>query len=97
MPVFDPSRTDLTEEFRRTPFGRHGDALQRVLTIMRSEPYAGHLVLVQETRSGPYRLARLGQQRGDPVTILEQTYPDREAAEWAIFRIRWRGLGGGEI
>ena len=94
---FDLSNLELAREFRRQPYGRHSDALQRLLTVMRSEPVAGHHVLVQESRHGPFRLARLGAKRGDAITILDESCPDRAAGEWALFLRRWRQMGGVEI
>jgi topoisomerase IA-like protein len=93
----DLDRAALADEFKRRPYGRHSDALQRLLTLMRSEPYSGHPVFIKVGRFGPYRLARLGEKPGDDIMMLEQSYPDRQTAEWALFRARWRRLFGEEI
>lgn len=84
----------LAQEFRRQPHGRHSAELQRILHRMRSEPFAGHFVLVQETRAQPYRLAQLGQTPTDPIHYTGDTFATIEDAEWAVFKLRWRRLFG---
>ena len=42
----DPSRTDLALEFKSKPYGRHSDALQRILNLFRSDPLPGNYCLV---------------------------------------------------
>ena len=86
----------LAQEFRAQPHGRHSAELQRVLNRMRSEPFAGRHVLVQEHRGLPYRLARLGPTPADPISYTGDTFASLQEAEWAVFRLRWRNLFGSD-
>jgi hypothetical protein len=92
MYQIDPTRLDLAEEFRRQPYGRHSAELQRILNRMRSEPFAGHYVLVRDGRFGPYRLGRFGATPADPITFTAQVFPTVRDAEWGVFKLRWRRL-----
>jgi len=87
----------LAQEFRAQPYGRHSAELQRVLNRMRSEPFAGRYVLVQERKGFPYRLARLGQTPADPISYTGDTFVTLEEAEWAVFNLRWRSLFGRDL
>jgi hypothetical protein len=87
----------IAREFREQPHGRHSAELQRVLNRMRSEPFAGHYVLIQEHKGAPYRLARLGTTPADPISYTGDTFIDLEEAEWAVFKIRWRALFGSAL
>ena len=80
----------LAHEFRANPHGRHSAELQRVLNQMRSEPFDGHYVLVQEHKGMPYRLAQLGATPSDPISYTGDTFVTLAEAEWAVFKLRWR-------
>jgi hypothetical protein len=86
----------LAQEFRAQPHGRHSAELQRVLNRMRSEPFNGHHVLVQDRKDLPYRLARLGPTPADPISYTGDTFVALQEAEWAVFRLRWRALFGND-
>ena len=87
----------LAQEFRANPYGRHSAELQRILSRMRNTPFAGRLVLVQEEKGLPYRLAKLGATPGDPISYTGDTFNTLEEAEWAVFKQRWRGLFGTDL
>jgi hypothetical protein len=87
----------LAQEFRARPHGRHGADLQRVLNRMRSEPFVGRYILVQEHKGQPYRLARLGATPSDPISYTGDTFVTLVEAEWAVFKLRWRRLFGGDV
>lgn len=87
----------LAQEFRRHPHGRHSAELQRILHRMRSEPFSGHYVLVQETRGNPYRLAQLGETPADPIRYTGDTFETLADAEWAVFKLRWQRLFGTDL
>jgi hypothetical protein len=87
----------VAQEFRAQPHGRHSAELQRVLNRMRAEPYPGRHVLVQETKSLPYRLARLGATPSEPISYTGDTFATLEDAEWAVFKLRWRRLFGSDL
>ena len=87
----------LAQEFRAQPHGRHSAELQRVLNRMRSEPFSGRFVLVQEYKGQPYRLAQLGATPSDPVSYTGDTFVTLAEAEWAVFKLRWRRHFGGDV
>ena len=87
----------LAQEFRAQPYGRHSAELQRVLNRMRSEPFAGRHVLVQEHKGAPYRLARLGPTPIDPISYTGDTFVTLAEAEWAVFNLRGRSLFGRDL
>ena len=87
----------LAQEFRAQPHGRHSAELQRLLNRMRSEPFDGRHVLVQERKGLPYRLARLGPTPVDPISYTGDTFVTLEDAEWAVFKLRWRRLFGSDL
>jgi N,N-dimethylformamidase len=97
MYEIDPNRSDLAQEFRRKPYGRHSAELQRVLNRMRSEPFEGHYVLLRNGRFGPWKLAQLGRCPQDPMTLTGHVFQDRTEAEWVVFKLRWLRLTGQEL
>jgi len=97
MYEIDPTRLDLVEEFRRKPYGRHSAELQRVLNRMRSEPFAGHYVLLRDGRFGPYRLGQFGETPADPITPTGHVFQTVREAEWAVFKLRWKRLTGHDL
>lgn len=87
----------LAQEFRAQPHGRHSAELQRVLNRMRSEPFSGRYILVQEHKGQPYRLAQLGVMPSDPISYTGDTFVTLAEAEWAVFKLRWRRLFGSDL
>ena len=87
----------LAQEFRAHPHGRHSAELQRVLNRMRSEPFAGHYILVQEHKGLPYRLAQLGATPADPISYTGDTFVTLAEAEWAVFKLRWRRFFSSDV
>jgi hypothetical protein len=87
----------LAQEYRANPYGRHSADLQRILNRMRSAPFAGRHVLVQERNDMPYRLARLGSTPSDPLNYTGDTFVTLPEAEWAVFKLRWRELFGTDL
>lgn len=87
----------LAQEFRARPHGRHSADLQRILNRMRSEPFAGRYILVQDTKGQPYRLAQLGATPSDSISYTGDTFATLAEAEWAVFKLRWRRHFGNDI
>jgi hypothetical protein len=87
----------LAQEFRARPHGRHSADLQRVLNRMRSEPFDGRYVLVQEHKGLPFRLARLGATPSDPIRYTGDAFVTLADAEWSVFKLRWRRLFGSDL
>lgn len=86
----DPSRTDLAQEFKSKPYGRHSDALQRILNLFRSDPLPGNYCLVCTKPHRQWALARFRQTSREPVDLLGPVFGSLEAAEWAVFKLRWQ-------
>lgn len=94
----DPERLDLAREFRAQPYGRHSGELQRVLNRMRGGANAGRYVLVCTKPHREWALARLGPCRGAPVALVPgHVFTTLAAAEWAVFKLRWKALTGREL
>lgn len=99
------SRYQITEadlpfaaEFKAQPVGEHSPGLQRVLNVLRGGPKAGKYVLVVREPFKRWVLGRLPAERGQPVEILEgQEFTDLDAAEWAVFKLRWEAHTGREL
>jgi hypothetical protein len=91
----DPRRRDLLEEFMRAPIGRHSPDLQRLLNVLRSPPWNGGYVLVCTRPHREWMLAQLRGIRGVPPVVVEaQIFNDINAAERAVFQLRWERLTG---
>lgn len=89
---------DLAREFRADPFGAHSPELTRALNVMRSQPMEGKHCLVCTRPHQEWRLAVLSGQRGVAPRIQHnQVFTSLAAAEWAVFKLRWRDLTGREI
>lgn len=94
----DGSRTDLAEEFRANPFGRHSPDLQALLAHMRGAPIPGkHFLWMIEPHSR-WSLAQFSDEQ--PVRgrkLPDHVFDTIEEAEWFVFRLRWRALFGSEL
>lgn len=84
----DASRLDLVAEFMVSPLGRHSDALQLLLSRMRSDRSIGRLLVVQAHTASGFWLAEAPRKRGEPYRPL-QLFATQEDAERAAFAIRW--------
>jgi hypothetical protein len=94
LPI-DTARQDLVEEFRRRPFGPHSPDLQLILNRLRAEPLAGRYALVAMKPKREWVIVTLSGERGKPPEIVsDQRYIDPAAAEWAIFKLRWKRATG---
>ena len=68
--------------------------LRRILNRLRLTPIAGREVLVAVELKG-WRLAKLGQRRGDPVRFIDdRVFTDHKRAEWEVLKRRWQALLG---
>jgi hypothetical protein len=95
---FDPQALHLALEFRARPIGQHSPELERLLTLMRNEAIAGKYCLICTKPHEEWVLARLSGIRGVGPTILKaHRFDSIEAAEWAVFKLRWRRLGGVDL
>jgi hypothetical protein len=98
MYEIDPERLDLAREFKAQIYGRHSGELQRVLNRMRGGANAGRYVIVCTKRHREWALARMGERAGDSIEpIAGYVFGSKAAAEWAVFKLRWRELTGREL
>lgn len=95
MLSIDPSRTDLCEEFKRKPFGRHSADLHRLLDLMRWGYARGKTIIICTVPHKEWRLGQLGPRRGTKVEIdRSRAFRSYEDAVWACFRARWKDITG---
>ncbi len=85
-------------EFKAQPLGIPGPGLQRVLNLLRGGPKAGKYVLVVKVPFKRWVLGRLPAERGQPVEIFDKIeFTDLAAAEWEVFKLRWRESTGQDL
>ncbi len=94
---FDPHRTYLALEYKENAFGEHSPDLQYLLNLMRKpndQPF--YLLVTTE----PYRRWALAVKEPDslePPRLTNTIFTNLEAAEWAVFKLRWKALAGAEL
>ncbi len=89
---------ELAREFRRRPFGRHSEDLQKLLHQMRSQPIRGkHFLFISRTNE-EWVLGRFSDDV-PPVPDVDWSvrFDDLEEAEWHVFKLRWRDIFGEEL
>lgn len=91
----DGSRMDLAREYRGRPRGPFSPELQKVLDRMRCTPMKGRYALIVVEPFREYALCRLSGVRGvAPEVVPGVRYRSMAAAEWDIFKRRWKDLTG---
>ncbi len=97
LPILtDPeSKARIIEEHKNNPIGvpgkagkagiGHSDDLSRVLDKLRRAPMTGKYVRICVKPHEGYNIGIVSGVRGEPVKILEESYPSEEACEHAIF------------
>ena len=86
------------DEMRQQPIGAHSPGLQRVLNRMRTGPLKGKYVLICTKPFREWVLARHSGKAGVPMQLLpDQVFTSLEAAEWLVFRLRWKELTGEDV
>ena len=95
MLSIDPSRTDLCEEFKRQPFGRHSADLHKLLDLMRWGFARGRTIILCTVPHKEWCLAKFGPRRGTPMQIDQgRAFASYRDAVWACFRVRWKEMTG---
>lgn len=87
------------EEFRNNPIAPHHSlGLQRLLNIMRLYTGGDQYILIARREFADYVIGRMPPLRDDPIVIEDRmVFASREAAEWELFRRRWRQHTGETI
>lgn len=95
MLSIDQSRTDLCEEFKRQPHGRHSADLHRLLDLMRWGYSRGKTIVLCTVPHREWCLGKLGPRRGSKVQIDQsRIFRSHDEAIWACFRARWKEMTG---
>jgi hypothetical protein len=88
----------FAEEFRRKPIGHHSPGLQRVLTRFRGAPVKDKHVLLCVKPHREWMLAQLSGVQGKPLRLHKnKRFTSIEAAEWAVFCLRWKQHTGKDL
>jgi hypothetical protein len=90
----DPARLDLAREFRARPFGGHSVELQQLLHLMRAGPIEGRHFLYMTKPHAEWTLARMSDAPPLRPILVGPAFTDLAAAEWHVFKLRWRALTG---
>lgn len=87
------------EEFRKDPITAHrSPGLQRLLNIMRLYRGGDQYILIARKEFHDYVIGRMPPLRDEPIVIEDDmVFESREAAEWELFRRRWRQHTGETI
>lgn len=89
-----PDDAKILPEFLRKERRDFSLELRRALNRLRLVPIAGREVIIA-IEPKAWRLARLGQRRGDPVRFIDdRIFTDHKRAEWEILKMRWQRLTG---
>ena len=95
MYEIDPLRTDLVEEFRKSPGGPHSPELTLVVNRLRVMPMADRHILVCTKRGCEWTLAKMPTTRGARLEFFEdRIFNDYHQGVWEVFRMRWQTVTG---
>lgn len=88
--------TQLAEEFRAQPYGRHSPALEAALDRLRMVNPDGKFIVVCTDRGREWTVAHLVGEPPRAVLHPELVFASTEEAEWAVFKRRWKHMRGVE-
>jgi hypothetical protein len=97
MYSIQPEDRAVVDEFKQNPIGNHSPRLQRVLNLFRGAPMADKYVLVCTKPHREWVLGQLSGSRGEPIRMTNQVFNSIEAAEWYVFKQRWKFYTGEEL
>jgi hypothetical protein len=90
--------TALAAEFKATPLGHHSPALQLLLRVFRTLPVPGKHALLRVDHRRAWVLVQFNGRKGEPLTVhRDRVFTDWNEAEWAVFRLRWKGYFGTDL
>lgn len=94
----DPDDLRLAREFKANPFGIHSPDLLRLLRLFRGEAVAGKHALLCTKPNREWMLVQLSGEKGEPIVLhKDKVFHDLAAAEWAVFKLRWKKHTGHEL
>ena len=87
--------SEIVEEHRRTPIGKHSDELERVLTYLRKHHFEmeGKYILVCTKPHEEWRIAAITGEPDKPPVLMDDTFTNRFEAEHGLFMKRLRDNG----
>lgn len=97
MYKIQPDDRSVLEEFRNNPIGNHSPRLQRILNLFRGAQMAGKHVLICRKPHEEWVLGQFTGERGEPIRMTNQVFHSIEAAEWYVFRQRWKHHTGEDL
>ena len=87
--------SDLIEEFRRQPIGRHSPELRLLLNNLRRGQKADPYILVCTKPQAEWKLARKPAGRGSALRLVPGfVFTSPEEAEWEVFKLLWKESTG---
>lgn len=91
----DRSRADLAAAYKANPLNPYPSTdLQRLLQRLRWGGVRQRAIIVCTVPEKEWRLGRMGERRGQAVSLGETAFHRYEDALWACFRARWREVSG---
>jgi N,N-dimethylformamidase len=97
MYTIDSQRLDLAREFKAKPFGEHSPDLQYLLNLMRAPANMPFHVLVMTEPHRRWTLAAMSPGAAAPPRLTNTVFTSLEAAEWHVFKLRWKALSGEDL
>lgn len=97
MYQFDKARLDLAREFKAKPHGEHSPDLQYLLHIMRRPGPQAFPCLFMTRANQEWTLAYMEPGAKKPPRLTNHVFTDLAAAEWFVFKERWRELAGEDL
>jgi len=95
---FGAASLDAVRAFRADPLGPHGPELARIVSLLRCGDVAGKYCLICVKPHAEWMIGRMSGQRGVPPVIDgNRVFTSLEAAEWAVFKLRWQAACGTAI
>jgi len=87
--------SDLIEEFRRQPIGRHSPELRLLLNNLRRSQKGDPYILICTKPQSEWKLARKPAGRGSAVRLVPGfVFTSPEEAEWEVFKLLWKESTG---
>ena len=87
--------SDLIEEFRCQPIGRHSPELRLLLNNLRRNQKGDPYILVCTKPQAEWKLARKPAGRGSAVRLVPGfVFTSPEEAEWEVFKLLWKESTG---
>ena len=91
----DPTRRDLVDEFRRSPYGPYSPELSLLVNRLRLGPMRERFILVCTRRGREWAIAKMPTARGAKLEFVDGcVFDDYAAATWQVFRLRWQAVTG---